>query len=246
MKDDIHIYPLGDHGLTIIVGSCISPKVNRIVLSLAKKIEEQTSRSIIEIVPAYASIAVYFDPMLTSFEALSDSIYKVWREHELSEEQGVQEILTIPVFYGGESGPDLGHVAQQNGVTEKKVVEKHTSNDYLVYMIGFLPGFPYLGGLDETLATPRLDSPRQEVKAGSVGIADHQTGIYPLDSPGGWNLIGHTPIDLFDPSREHPFLLKAGQIIRFRAVSEEEYHAIQDEVDRGVYEVEIQQGGDVT
>lgn len=241
----MEIHPLGDSALTIVVGDVISPEVNQKVLTLAKAIEQSESGSIIEVVPAYTTIAVYFDPVVTSYDSLSESIHKAWRDLEIGEESSSREEIIIPVLYGGESGPDLEKVAKHNGITPEDVIKSHTANEYLVYMIGFLPGFPYLGGMDKKLATPRLDTPRQEVKAGSVGIADQQTGVYPLDSPGGWNIIGHTPVTLFDPEREEPFLLRAGQSIRFKEVTEDEWKSNQESVKRGTYEIEVRRGGDV-
>ncbi|QHE53626.1 5-oxoprolinase subunit PxpB [Pontibacillus sp. HMF3514] len=243
MGNELNIHPLGDSALTIKLDDNISPEVNQKVLALAKSVEQKGSRSIIEIVPAYTTIAVYFDPFVTSYDYLSKSIHKSWQDLEIGEESISRDEVIIPVLYGGERGPDLGTVAQHNGLTPEDVIKRHTTNDYLVYMIGFLPGFPYLGGLDKELATPRLDTPRQEVKAGSVGIADQQTGVYSLDSPGGWNIIGHTPVKFFDPEREEPFLLRAGQSIRFKEVDENEWHSIQDSVKRGTYEIEVRRGG---
>ncbi|KGX85151.1 5-oxoprolinase subunit PxpB [Pontibacillus marinus] len=243
MGNDINIHPLGDSGLTIVVDDTISPEVNQKVLALAKAVEQNEFRSIIEVVPAYTTIAVYFDPLVTSYDYLSKSIHKTWKDLEIGDESISREEVIIPVLYGGEKGPDLETVAQHNGLTPEDVISRHKASDYLVYMIGFLPGFPYLGGLDKKLTTPRLETPRQEVQAGSVGIADQQTGVYPLDSPGGWNIIGHTPVKLFDPEREEPFLLKAGQSIRFKEVNEDEWHSIQERVKRGTYEIEVRRGG---
>ena len=136
------------------------------------------------------------------------------------------ELFEIPVAYGGEKGPDLGFVAQHNGLTPEDVIEIHSAGTYLIYMLGFTPGFPFLGGLSERLFTPRLETPRAVVPAGSVGIANNQTGIYPIDSPGGWQLIGKTPIKLYDPKRENPILLKAGNYLKFKKISETEYQKI--------------------
>ena len=134
-------------------------------------------------------------------------------------------VVEIPVFYGGSYGEDLKDVAAHAGLTEEEVIKLHSSVDYNIYMLGFLPGFPYLGGLDPKLFTPRLDNPRTKIPEGSVGIGGEQTGIYPLESPGGWRLIGRTPLKLYDPDREQPFLYQAGDYIRFVPITAEEYEA---------------------
>src|SRR5690606_34666768 len=134
--------------------------------------------------------------------------------------------IEIPVLYGEELGPDLANVARLNNLSEQEVIKLHTEPDYTVYFLGFSPGFPFLGGLDERIANPRLENPRKKVQAGSVGIANHQTGIYPVTSPGGWQIIGHTPIPLFNPSDDNPFLLSPGDIITFKPITKIEYDEI--------------------
>ncbi len=144
----------------------------------------------------------------------------------------IGEQVTIPVCYDTELGPDLNHVAQANGLTREEVIDLHTANEYLVYMIGFAPGFPFLGGMDERIATPRHGDPRAEIPAGSVGIAGKQTGVYPISTPGGWQLIGQTPLKLFSADREVPSLLKAGDRVTFKAISKSEFLRVK-EVDNG-------------
>jgi KipI family sensor histidine kinase inhibitor len=136
------------------------------------------------------------------------------------------EIVEIQVAYGDDFGPDLEFVAQHNNLTPEEVIQIHTSGTYLIYMLGFTPGFPFLGGLSEKIFTPRLEKPRQLVPAGSVGIAKNQTGIYPIDSPGGWQLIGRTPIKLYDPTGFPPILLKAGNYLRFKSISRKDFQEI--------------------
>ena len=160
-------------------------------------------------------------------------LYSEQLKKELSgisvEESAGQEtphhVVEIPVCYGGSYGEDLKDVAAHAGLTEEEVIKLHSSVDYNIYMLGFLPGFPYLGGLDPKLFTPRLDNPRTKIPEGSVGIGGEQTGIYPLESPGGWRLIGRTPLKLYDPDREQPFLYQAGDYIRFVPITAEEYEA---------------------
>ena len=150
-----------------------------------------------------------------------------------------KRIFEIPVCYGGEYGPDIANIAEHAGLSEEEVIRVHSSRDYLIYMLGFLPGFTYLGGLDERLHTPRLANPRIRIPAGSVGIGGSQTGIYPLDSPGGWQLMGMTPVKTYDPSREMPILVEAGDYIRFVPVDEAEYFRIKEAVDRGEYQCTV-------
>jgi KipI family sensor histidine kinase inhibitor len=147
------------------------------------------------------------------------------------------EVIHIPTLYGGAYGVDLEDVANHNGLTPEQVINIHSGTDYLVYMLGFTPGFSYLGGMSEKIATPRLESPREEISAGSVGIAGKQTGIYPISSPGGWRLIGRTPVQLFNPDRNPAVLLKAGQYVRFEAIDEKEYKAICEQIEKGAYSV---------
>ena len=148
-------------------------------------------------------------------------------------------VIEIPVLYGGEMGPDLENVAKHNHKTPEEVIQIHTSEEYLIYMLGFIAGFPYLGGMSKEIATPRLKSPRVKIDGGAVGIAGEQTGIYPVDSPGGWQLIGRTPLKLYDADREKPILLEAGQYIKFRSVSKKEYKKIEKEVMEQTYQYVI-------
>jgi KipI family sensor histidine kinase inhibitor len=179
------------------------------------------------IVPAYRSLAVIYDPSCLSLDDL------IRRIKELESAAGLGQtaepsVVEIPVCYGGEFGPDLEFVSEHTGLSPLGVIELHSSCDYPIYMIGFTPGFCYLGGMDQRLKTPRRKTPRTSVPEGSVGIAESQTGMYPIESPGGWQLIGRTPLRLFAPERENPFLYKAGDRIRFRPVSVEEFAAIAD------------------
>ena len=148
-------------------------------------------------------------------------------------------VYYLPVAYGGEFGPDLSFVSKHTGLTGEEVIKIHTGTDYLIYMLGFTPGFPYLGGMDSRLATPRLATPRTKIPAGSVGIAASQTGIYPVQSPGGWQLIGQTPVKLFEPTAQKPVLLNAGDYIRFFEVTPEEYRLIAASAEKGEYTVRI-------
>jgi KipI family sensor histidine kinase inhibitor len=175
-----------------------------------------------EIIPSYRSLLISYDPRVIGFKDLTDqvkSIEKTLSRGKILEHRRIE----IPTLYGGEFGPDLDFVASLHGLTPEEVVRIHSSQDYLVYMLGFTPGFPYLGGNLEEIATPRLKTPRIKVPAGSVGIAENQTGIYPIESPGGWQIIGRTPVNLFNPLRPPHFLLAAGDMVRFIPIDEEQY-----------------------
>jgi len=206
--------PVGDCALTVEVGDDIAPEINAVVRALTLALEQQKIPGVRECVPTYRSLMVLYDPTAILFHELIEQIKQA--ETSLpSFAPPPARIIEIPVRYGGEFGADIGTVAAHNHLSEDDVIALHSGRDYLVYMLGFTPGFCYLGGLDERLETPRLEVPRPRIPAGSVGIAGKQTGIYPIDSPGGWQLIGWTPLRMFDPQREPPVLVNAGDVVRF-------------------------------
>ena len=168
-----------------------------------------------DVVPGMNNLTILFDPLAADPQQLTDKLLSAWETAAIS--QKAMRKIDIPVIYGGDSGPDLAEVARHTGLSPAEIVKRHTAAEYIVYFIGFQPGFPYLGGLDPTLATPRRNEPRVVVPAGSVGIGGSQTGIYPSASPGGWQLIGHTGLQLFDPSKNPPTLLQPGDRVRFVA-----------------------------
>lgn len=215
----------GDQGLLMEFGSCISPKIHEVVRSMAIALEKNIPSGIIEFVPTYRAITVHYDALVTSFEELKVFLTELF-ENLNSVDVPSPRIVELPVCYGGDLGPDLEFVASSHNMSVEEVIKIHSELDYLIYMIGFTPGFPFLGGLSELLHTPRLDSPRKKVVAGSVGIANDQTGVYPVDSPGGWQLIGRVPIKLFNPDAEKPFLLSSGDILKFKPISEAEFVAL--------------------
>jgi KipI family sensor histidine kinase inhibitor len=207
---------------------------NDAVMNLKKYLLKQKMIPVVECLPTYRSLAVYFDPTAVS----SDDVIKAAKSvPEFDSEKGTALFaeICIPVCYGGEYGPDIANVAEHAGISEDEVIKRHSSKSCHCYMIGFMPGFAYLGGMDESIATPRLTNPRTVIKGGSVGIAGKQTGIYPIDSPGGWQLIGRTPLRLFTPEASRPTLIEAGYEVRFLPVSEEEYKKIEAEVAAGTY-----------
>lgn len=207
------IRPASDRSLLVAFGESISVETHRRVFHLTRALEGV--RSILNLHPAYASLLVEFDPRLrdhTQIEALvRDCEAGAWEGSRAAESR----LVEIPVRYGGEFGPDLPDVARHTRLTPERVVEMHAAAAYLVYFLGFAPGFAYLGGLPPELATPRLSAPRKRVPAGSVAIGGNQTGVYPIESPGGWRIIGHTDAKLFDPNAAEPVLLRMGDRLRF-------------------------------
>ena len=230
-------HPAGDLALVVELGDAISVEINRKVRSLTDALEKGSVPGVFDFLPTYRSVLVYYDPLIASSGEVRDGIERLLESAEVAD-TGARHIVHIPTLYGGDMGPDIAFVAQHNGIDEREVVSVHSATDYLVYMMGFSPGFAYLGGLDERLATPRLQSPRTEIPAGAVGIAETQTGVYPVASPGGWQLIGRTPVKLFDPMRERPVLLSAGDYVRFVPIdSQQEYDDILIQVESGEYQV---------
>ena len=237
MYDKPLFFPAGDLALVVELGDAISPEINRKVRSLTDALEAGSIPGVFDFLPTYRSVLVYYDPLIATSGKVQDGIERLLESAEVTD-TGTRHIVHIPTLYGGDLGPDIAFVAEHNSIDEQEVVRIHSSADYLVYMMGFSPGFAYLGGLDERLATPRLQSPRTEIPAGAVGIAETQTGVYPMASPGGWQLIGRTPLKLFDPSRERPVLLSAGDYVRFVPIeSQEAYDDILLQVETGEYPV---------
>lgn len=217
--------PCGDSALTVELGNAISPEINARVTALAAMLTHAPLRGVLELVPTYCALTVQYDPEQTSCTQLIPALTELCARLDGPAAQS-DSLVKLPVLYGGFCGPDLGFVAQNAGLTAEEVVKIHNQTDYLIYMLGFTPGFPYLGGMDARIAAPRLASPRVHIPAGSVGIAGEQTGVYPIASPGGWQIIGRTPLKLFDPHREQPFLLSAGQRVRFVPIDEAEYRRL--------------------
>jgi len=208
---------MGDCGLLVELGEGISPALNHRVQELCLKIKEQAVPGIRELAPGYRSLLVLYNPLQVSAAELKARITAVVGQAGASIATS-QKRLTVPVFYGGDYGPDLAWVAEHLRLAPEEVIRQHSAVVYRVYMIGFTPGYPYMGELPAALAVPRRSSPRTRVPKGSVGIAQRQTGIYPVDSPGGWQIIGWTPIELFDPHRWLPSLLEMGDMVKFEPV----------------------------
>ncbi|MBB4825162.1 inhibitor of KinA [Sporosarcina luteola] len=222
---DYTLSPLGDQAVVIEVDRDISMKAQDKVLAVTALLEERSPDWMVESVPSYTSVTVFY--RLEAFEGVPyEEVCK--RIHQLL--AGVQpgrsasrRTVRIPVLYGGEWGPDLPFVAEHNGLMPEEVISIHSSGEYLVHMIGFAPGFPFIGGMSEKIAAPRRKTPRLRIPARTIGIAGKQTGVYPIETPGGWQLIGRTPLELFLPEQNPPSLLVAGDRIEFYPISQKEY-----------------------
>jgi len=224
----VRILVSSDRSLCVELGNAISEEINHQVRAYTLVAEAADISGVVEYVPTYRSVTVHYRPEVIGYAGLKQRLLDLTGRMDRVELPPTRTI-EIPVLYGGEYGPDLPHVAEVNGLSEQEVVAIHTGPAYLIYMLGFIPGFCYLGGLDPRINTPRLETPRVKIPAGSVGIAGGQTGIYPLDSPGGWQVIGRTPLKMYDPKREPPVLLEAGMYLHYYAIGQAEYDRIHAE-----------------
>ena len=235
------ISPVGDCAISIDFGQVIDPKINRQIRQIIEQIKGLQLDGIVELVPTYCALLVQYDAMVYSYSDICRILEPTLQESVTDSANELVTIVEIPTVYGGEFGPDLGFVASHNHLSEAEVVSIHSGTDYLVYMLGFIPGFTYLGGMDPRIVTPRLSSPRILIPAGSVGIAGEQTGTYPSDSPGGWQIIGRTPVTMYDMSKEQAALLQAGDYVRYVSIDENEFHRVKSlgmEYIPSIYEIE--------
>lgn len=222
----MEIRPMGIDGALCVLGSEISDAVNEKVYALKDAVEAADIAAVTECVPGYATLLVRFDPMRMDYRRMTVLLNRLNGSAAAgSRREG--HLAEIPVLYGGAYGPDLAEVAAHADLTQEEVIRIHCSAEYRIYMLGFLPGFPYLGGLDERLHTPRRATPRPLIPAGSVGIGGKQTGVYPMASPGGWQLIGRTPLRLFTPGRPLPY--RPGDRIRFVPIDEATFRRMEAE-----------------
>jgi inhibitor of KinA len=210
------IVPLGDSAVLVQLGDEIDLTVNQRVHTLANLVITSAIDGIIETVPAYTTLLVHYDPLALSFTQIKNILREKLTQIQENESHQPRQI-EVPVRYGGKLGPDLDSVASYLGLRIEDVIRIHSAKTYTVYMMGFTPGYPYMGKLDDALIMPRLETPRTRVPAGTVAIAGSQTGIYSIESPGGWNLIGWTPLKLFDPNSDSPFLFAPGDEVKFVA-----------------------------
>ena len=208
------ITALGDSAVLIQLGEEIDPAVNQRVHALASLIETSSVTGIVETVPAYATLLVHYDSLVLSFSQIKNHLREIINQVKETTDH-TPRLIEVPVQYGGEYGIDLESVASHLRMNVEDVIRVHSEKIYTVYMMGFTPGYPYMGKLDDALIMPRLETPRTRVPAGTVAIAGSQTGIYSIESPGGWNLIGWTPLKLFDPESEAPFLSAPGDEVKF-------------------------------
>ena len=221
----VRIAPAGDAALLVEFEPAIDARINARAIALAEKLRRRCGTAIRDAVVGYATLTLYFDPLVVDGAWMEEEI----REAAISmDDIGVADgaAVEVPVCYGGEFGPDLGDVAAFGGCTEADVIALHSGTQYRVYMVGFVPGFAYLATVDPRIAAPRRATPRAAVPAGAVAIAGGQTGVYPAVTPGGWNIIGRTPLKPYDPGRRNPFLLQPGDTVNFRPVTRDEYDKI--------------------
>ena len=224
----MRILTVGDCAVSVEFGQEISLEINHKVMALKMVLEREPIRGIVELIPTYCSLLIQYDPMDLRYGQLRDRLEALVTQLD-EVEMPPKQVVEIPVAYGGEYGPDLGEVARAHNISEEEVIKLHSEPEYPIYMLGFVAGFPYLGGMNKAIATPRKKSPRLKIEAGSVGIAGEQTGIYSVESPGGWQIIGRTPLKLYDVNRNEPVLLKAGQYIKFKPITKEEFRAMENE-----------------
>jgi inhibitor of KinA len=228
MDEVLHLQPMGDSAFMVRFGENISPEVHARVAGALRALDSARAPWVVDLVPGYASLMVLYDALRARPEEV-----RQWLEETLPRarpEPPSRRVIEVPVWYHPSVGPDLEALAREKGLPVEELIALHTAPEYLVYMLGFRPGFPFLGGLDPRLFSPRLPTPRVAVPAGSVGIGGQQTGIYPVRSPGGWRLLGRTPLRLFAPEVEPPFTLGLGDRLRFVSISEERYRALGGEV----------------
>lgn len=220
---------VGEGGLLVEFANVIDPAGNGQVRALLGALDATPPPGLRDLIPAYRTLLILYDPLALAEEALLERLRAL--ETTTSEAAAPARVVTIPVIYGGAFGPDLDDVAAHCGLPVEEIIVRHSATTYLVYFIGFSPGYPYLGGLDPALAIPRLASPRTRVPAGAVAIGGQQTGIYPQETPGGWRIIGRTPLHLYDPQAQEPFLLRAGDRVRLRPVGANEYETLRREAE---------------
>jgi KipI family sensor histidine kinase inhibitor len=238
MYEKVKYLTAGDRALVIEDGEEIEEGSNSKIRSLTLAMEREGIIGIIETIPTYRSLMVIYEPMVIELDELIDKVKSILPKMDEMKLPNAK-VIEIPTLYGGEYVPDIDFVAEHNKISSEEVIKIHTSKEYLIYMLGFTPGFPYLGGMDKKIAAPRLHSPRTKIPVGSVGIAGEQTGIYPIESPGGWQLIGRTPVKLYDPYRKEPVLLNAGDYIKFVQIDENEYKNIEALERVGKYKIII-------
>jgi len=239
MENSVRFLFSGDSALVIEFGNEISVDINKKIRKMMDDIKKENIDGIVELVPTYCSLLINYDVLKIDYSTLVEKL-KTFLNNNLETAEGEEVTLVeIPTLYNDEFGPDLSYVAEYNKLSKEEVIKIHTGTDYLVYMLGFMPGFTYLGGMSEKIATPRLESPRLQIYPGSVGIAGKQTGMYPSMSPGGWRIIGRTPLKLYNPDSDTPVYISSGDYVRYVSISEEEYNEILKKVENNEYKLNI-------
>ncbi len=226
------IAPEGDCAVRVQFGDRIEPAINRRVHDFCHAVAKKAIVGVLECVPSYCVATVYYRPEIVGYDTLLKQLSTLL-PNSTAPPHTETPLIEIPVVYGGEFGPDLADIARRLSLTEDEVVARHSKHAYLCYMIGFMPGFPYLGELPGDLRLPRRESPRVRVPAGSVALADAQTGIYPQESPGGWHLIGRTPLRLFNPVADPPTIIQPGDFVQFVPIEVSQFHAADDDARQG-------------
>lgn len=235
MREDefkIEIDQISETAALVEFGKAINEETNKKVRTFCNYLDDHPFKGFVEYVPAFTSISIIYNPLELNCESPYEEVKELLEEmlcHVDFSKVYEENIVNIPVCYGGEFGPDIKYVAEINNLTIEEVIKIHSEGKYLVYMIGFAPGFPYLGGMSEQISAPRRESPRIAIPEGSVGIAGMQTGVYPIETPGGWQLIGRTPIKMFKLDRQPQSILKAGDIAKFYPISYDEYMKLKEE-----------------
>ena len=239
MENSVRFLFSGDSALVIEFGNEISVDINKKIRKMMDDIKKENIDGIVELVPTYCSLLINYDVLKIDYNTLVEKL-KTFLNNNLETAEGEEvTLIEIPTLYNDEVGPDLSYVAEHNKISKEEVIKIHTGTDYLVYMLGFMPGFTYLGGMSEKIATPRLESPRLQIYPGSVGIAGKQTGMYPSMSPGGWRIIGRTPLKLYNPDSDTPVYISSGDYVRYVSISEEEYNNILKKVENNEYKLNI-------
>lgn len=237
----LEIKRFGDRGILVNFEQRIEAAINQEVIQLSERLVAKHGKGLIYTIPAYCSLTIQYDPSLLSFNQLSKSIEELANNPMSQAETHVRK-LEIPVCYDPDFGLDLASLCQSKGLSSEQLITEHTTPHYRVYMLGFLPGFVYMGKLPKILSCKRRSDPRLRVPQQSVAIAGEQTGIYPSEAPGGWNIIGRTPLPLIAPEQSEPFLFKAGDLVKFKAIDRLEFQRIEEAVMEGNYQIQVKNG----